>query len=80
MPCSCQIYLQATNGYVKFDAAAPGLTAGEQTDAAFVLDPANDKSAGGVDWMMGNGSFATELQFLARMSPLGKVRAIQFDR
>ena len=38
MPCSCQIYLQATNGYSKFDAAAPRLTAGEQTVAAFLLD------------------------------------------
>ena len=36
--CSCQIYLQPTNGYVKYHAAAPGLTAGEHSVAAFVLD------------------------------------------
>ena len=64
---------------MKFDAAAHGRSAGEHDEPVFVLDPASDKSARGVEWIMGNGLFATELPFLVRMSRVGKLRAIQFD-
>uniref|UniRef100_A0A7S1NEQ2 RapA2 cadherin-like domain-containing protein n=1 Tax=Eutreptiella gymnastica TaxID=73025 RepID=A0A7S1NEQ2_9EUGL len=67
------ITLQATNGYVGFDPSSPGLTAQEAADAAAVLDPTLDKLDGGVEFVTGNGSLATNLQFYIRMDPLQKL-------
>eukprot|EP01006_Ploeotia_vitrea_P044803 TRINITY_DN66866_c6_g3_i1.p1 TRINITY_DN66866_c6_g3~~TRINITY_DN66866_c6_g3_i1.p1 ORF type:complete len:700 (+),score=96.46 TRINITY_DN66866_c6_g3_i1:26-2125(+) len=63
-----QVTLQITNGELAFDyTQAPTLA--EQNAAQFVLDPSNDKSAGGLEWVQGNGTWASTLEFIARQTP-----------